>query len=86
MQVLLGHGLTERTDVACGYHWLRPLLLSLGVADALGSAMGRAGGYSDGRAIGVVFKHQRERAIHAADAWRRGCVRHADAGFNSSSR
>jgi 2-oxoisovalerate dehydrogenase E1 component len=35
------------------------LLLSLGVPleDALGSAMGRAGGYSDGRDIGVVFNY-----------------------------
>ncbi len=56
-QVLLGLHLTEPTDAVCGYYRSRPLLLSLGVklADALGSAMGRSGGYSDGRDIGVVF-------------------------------
>ena len=58
-QVLLGERLTERHDAACGYYRSRPLLLSIGVdlADALGSSMGRAGGYSDGRDIGVVFNH-----------------------------
>ena len=58
-QILLGDRLTEPTDAACGYYRSRPLLLSLGVdvADALGSAMGRAGGYSDGRDIGVVFNY-----------------------------
>ena len=58
-QVLLGQRLTERTDSTCGYYRSRPLLLALGVdvADALGSAMGRAGGYSDGRDIGVVFNY-----------------------------
>lgn len=56
-QILLGLNLTEKHDAACGYYRSRPLLLSLGVdpADALGSAMARAGGYSDGRDIGVVF-------------------------------
>ncbi|WP_411037150.1 transketolase C-terminal domain-containing protein [Shinella sp. BYT-45] len=58
-QILLGSLLTDRHDAACGYYRSRPLLLSLGVdpADALGSAMGRAGGYSDGRDIGVVFNY-----------------------------
>ncbi len=58
-QILLGGLLTDRHDVTCGYYRSRPLLLSLGVdpADALGSAMGRAGGYSDGRDIGVVFNY-----------------------------
>ncbi|WP_337182902.1 thiamine pyrophosphate-dependent enzyme, partial [Shinella sp.] len=58
-QVLLGLRLTGRHDAACGYYRSRPMLLSLGVdpADALGSAMGRAGGYSGGRDIGVVFNH-----------------------------
>ena len=56
-QVMLGCRLTEATDATCGYYRSRPLLLALGVdvRDALGSAMGRAGGYSDGRDIGVVF-------------------------------
>ena len=58
-QVLLGLHLTHSKDAVCGYYRSRPILLSLGVAleDALGSAMGRAGGYSDGRDIGVVFNY-----------------------------
>ncbi|ENN88577.1 putative pyruvate dehydrogenase E1 component,alpha and beta subunits protein [Rhizobium freirei PRF 81] len=58
-QILLGMQLTGSHDATCGYYRSRPLLLSLGVnpADALGSAMGRAGGYSDGRDIGVVFNY-----------------------------
>ncbi len=58
-QVLLGLDLTHPKDAVCGYYRSRPILLSLGVAleDALGSAMGRAGGYSDGRDIGVVFNY-----------------------------
>jgi 2-oxoisovalerate dehydrogenase E1 component len=56
-QIMLGSRLTNPHDATCGYYRSRPLLLSLGVPieDALGSAMGRAGGYSDGRDIGVVF-------------------------------
>jgi 2-oxoisovalerate dehydrogenase E1 component len=58
-QILLGKQLTGKHDATCGYYRSRPLLLALGVdpADALGSAMGRAGGYSDGRDIGVVFNY-----------------------------
>ncbi|WP_026620816.1 2-oxoisovalerate dehydrogenase E1 component (plasmid) [Ensifer sp. WSM1721] len=58
-QILLGLNLTEKHDAACGYYRSRPLLLALGVdpADALGSAMARSGGYSDGRDIGVVFNY-----------------------------
>ncbi len=50
---------TGARDATCGYYRSRPLLLSLGVdvEDALGSSMGRAGGYSDGRDIGVVFNY-----------------------------
>lgn len=58
-QIILGTQLTGLHDATCGYYRSRPLLLSLGVdpTDALGSAMGRAGGYSDGRDIGVVFNY-----------------------------
>jgi 2-oxoisovalerate dehydrogenase E1 component len=58
-QVMLGTRLDHARDGACGYYRSRPLLLSLGVPleDALGSAMGREGGYSDGRDIGVVFNY-----------------------------
>jgi 2-oxoisovalerate dehydrogenase E1 component len=58
-QVLLGLQLTHPKDAVCGYYRSRPLLLALRVPleDALGSAMGREGGYSDGRDIGVVFNY-----------------------------
>jgi 2-oxoisovalerate dehydrogenase E1 component len=58
-QVLLGSQLTHKHDAICGYYRSRPILLSLGVdlVEALGSAMARAGGYSDGRDIGVVFNY-----------------------------
>ncbi len=58
-QAILGLALSDRRDAVCGYYRSRPMLLALGVplADALGSAMGRAGGYSDGRDIGVVFNY-----------------------------
>ncbi len=58
-QILLGLQLTRREDAICGYYRSRPILLALGVdpADALGSSMARAGGYSDGRDIGAVFNY-----------------------------
>ncbi|MET1112813.1 MAG: transketolase C-terminal domain-containing protein [Allosphingosinicella sp.] len=58
-QAMLGSRLTHPRDATCGYYRSRPLLLALGVPieDALGSGMGRAGGYSDGRDIGVVFNY-----------------------------
>jgi 2-oxoisovalerate dehydrogenase E1 component len=66
-QILLGSLLTGAKDAACGYYRSRPLLLSLGVPleDALGSGMGRAGGYSDGRDIGVVFNYPNPRGAPA---------------------
>ena len=65
-QVLLGLQLRQG-DAACGYYRSRPLLLALGVplADALGSGMGLAGGYSDGRDIGVVFNYPNPGGAHA---------------------
>ncbi len=56
-QVLLSTQLTNQMDAFCGYYRSRPLLLGLGVelVHAIGSAMARSGGYSDGRDIGVVF-------------------------------
>ncbi len=58
-QVMLGLQLTHPKDAICGYYRSRPVLLALGVSpeDALGSAMARAGGYSDGRDIGAVFNY-----------------------------
>ena len=55
-QTILGALLTHKHDAASAYYRSRPLLLSigLGIEDALGSPLGRAGGFSDGRDIGVV--------------------------------
>jgi 2-oxoisovalerate dehydrogenase E1 component len=55
-QTILGTLLTHRHDAAGLYYRCRPMLLSLGLSleDALGSPLGRAGGFSDGRDIGVV--------------------------------
>jgi len=66
-QILLGSRLTNAHDAICGYYRSRPILLSLGVdyVDALGSSMGRAGGYSDGRDIGVVFNYPNPRGPSA---------------------
>ena len=65
-QVLLGLQLKDG-DAVCGYYRSRPLLLALDVplADALGSGMGLAGGYSDGRDIGVVFNYPNPGGAHA---------------------
>jgi len=55
-QTILGALLTHRHDAVSAYYRSRPLLLSIGLSidDALGSPLGRAGGFSDGRDIGVV--------------------------------
>ncbi|MBX7117551.1 MAG: pyruvate dehydrogenase [Gemmatimonadaceae bacterium] len=55
-QCILGAMIDGRRDAAGAYYRSRPLLLSLGlpIEDALGSPLGRAGGFSDGRDIGVV--------------------------------
>jgi 2-oxoisovalerate dehydrogenase E1 component len=56
-QILLGMLLTNPHDAASGYYRSRPLLLTLGlnVTDALKSGLGKGGGISNGRDIGVVF-------------------------------
>nr|MCU0634945.1 thiamine pyrophosphate-dependent enzyme [Gemmatimonadaceae bacterium] len=55
-QTILGSLISGRRDGAGAYYRSRPFLLSLGLPldDALGSPLGRAGGFSDGRDIGVV--------------------------------
>jgi 2-oxoisovalerate dehydrogenase E1 component len=55
-QTILGLFLTHPKDGVSAYYRSRPLLLSLGltIEDALGSPLGRSGGFSDGRDIGVV--------------------------------
>src|SRR2546423_13292102 len=55
-QAILGALVDRPHDGVGAYYRSRPLLLSLGLSidDALGSPLGRAGGFSDGRDIGVV--------------------------------
>jgi 2-oxoisovalerate dehydrogenase E1 component len=55
-QAILGSLIDGRHDAASAYYRSRPLLISLGLSleDALASPLGRAGGFSDGRDIGVV--------------------------------
>ncbi len=55
-QVILGSLVHNKRDGVGAYYRSRPMLLALGlpIADALGSPLGRAGGFSDGRDIGVV--------------------------------
>lgn len=55
-QILLGSLLTNKNDAAGAYYRSRPLLLTLGLSleDALAAPMGKSGGFSNGRDIGVV--------------------------------
>jgi 2-oxoisovalerate dehydrogenase E1 component len=55
-QTILGTLLDHPHDAAGAYYRCRPLLTTMGLSleDALGSPLGRAGGFSDGRDIGVV--------------------------------
>ena len=55
-QTILGSMLDHRHDGVGAYYRSRPLLLSIGLSieDALASPLGRSGGFSDGRDIGVV--------------------------------
>jgi 2-oxoisovalerate dehydrogenase E1 component len=55
-QTILGSLIDRPHDAASAYYRSRPLLLALGLSiqDAFASPLGRAGGFSDGRDIGVV--------------------------------
>lgn len=55
-QILLGKHLTHPKDAASAYYRSRPLMLTAGLdlEDAMAAPMGKSGGYSDGRDIGVV--------------------------------
>ncbi len=55
-QTILGSLINGAHDGAGAYYRSRPFLLTVGLSleDALGSPLGRAGGFSDGRDIGVV--------------------------------
>src|SRR5689334_6703805 len=56
-QILLGLRLTNPHDGVTVYYRSRPVMLALGVAleDAAAGPLARAGSFSDGRDIGVVF-------------------------------
>ena len=62
-QVILGSLLDHPHDAAGAYYRSRPLLLTLGLSieDALASPLGRSGGFSDGRDIGVVCNLPKRR-------------------------
>jgi len=55
-QIILASLINHRHDGVSAYYRSRPALLALGLTidDAFGSPLGRAGGFSDGRDIGVV--------------------------------
>jgi len=55
-QIILGQHLTHPHDGVSAYYRSRPMLLTLGldIADAFAGPMGKSGGFSDGRDIGVV--------------------------------
>lgn len=55
-QIILGSLLTHPHDASSGYYRSRPLLLTLGLdlVDAVANPMGKSGGFSNGRDIGVV--------------------------------
>lgn len=55
-QIILGSLLDHPNDAAAGYYRSRPALLALGLdfEDALAGPLGKTGGYSGGRDIGVV--------------------------------
>ena len=79
-QVILGSLIDHQHDAASAYYRSRPLLLALGltIEDALGSPLGRAGGFSDGRDIGVVCNlPNRDGADRASDVGRRRLAVHA---------
>jgi 2-oxoisovalerate dehydrogenase E1 component len=61
-QLILGQQLTHPHDAAGAYYRSRPLLLALGlsIGDAFAGPMGKSGGFSDGRDIGVVCNLPRE--------------------------
>ena len=65
-QIVLGSMLTGERDSVSAYYRSRPILLTLGlsIADAFAGPLGRSGGFSDGRDIGVVCNFpQKQGAI-----------------------
>ena len=61
-QCILASRLDHQHDAASAYYRSRPLLLSLGltIEDGFASPLGKSGGFSDGRDIGVVCNLPRE--------------------------
>ncbi len=55
-EIILGALIDQRHDAVSVYYRSRPMLLALGltIEDAFAAPLGRAGGFSDGRDIGVV--------------------------------
>jgi len=55
-QIILGSQINGKHDAFAGYYRSRPIMLSLGISfvDVLAGPLMKAGGYSDGRDIGVV--------------------------------
>ncbi|HKK46045.1 MAG TPA: thiamine pyrophosphate-dependent enzyme, partial [Balneolaceae bacterium] len=55
-QILLSSLITNKRDAASAYYRSRPFMLAQGLTleDAMAAPMGKSGGYSDGRDIGVV--------------------------------
>ena len=55
-QIILGSKIDGKHDAFAGYYRSRPLMLSLGISfvDVMAGPLMKAGGYSDGRDIGVV--------------------------------
>jgi 2-oxoisovalerate dehydrogenase E1 component len=55
-QIILGSKINGKHDAFAGYYRSRPLMLSLGIdfVDVMAGPLMKAGGYSDGRDIGVV--------------------------------
>ena len=62
-QCILASRLDHPHDAASAYYRSRPLLLALGLSieDGFASPLGRSGGFSDGRDIGVVCNLPREK-------------------------
>lgn len=64
-QILLGQILDRKKDAVSGYYRSRPLLLSIGIGveQCLQSTMMKAGGFSNGRDIGVVFNQPNDNGV-----------------------
>ena len=73
-QILLGLHLTDAHDGVTVYYRSRPLMLALGVSleEAAAGPLARAGSFSGGRDIGVVFNLPGRGGASVLPACRRG--------------